>query len=421
MEIMLNEKYKVTVFSQENEGLGVSKIDNMVVFIENGLPGDSGDVLITEIKKNFARGKMVSFENKANGRQEAPCPYYGKCGGCDLQHQAYAHQLVFKEHKVKTALERIGGLKDLSINSIVFDDEFNYRNKVTLKIKGNKLGFYHHNTNEIIDIDNCLISHRQINEAIRVMRSFINEYKDNTFNALMIRYSKDGLMIKIDGEDDALENELVTFVTANLSNIKSLTLNNHLIYGSDFIMEYIGEYQFKLSPLSFYQVNNVIMNKLYGKVSEYVSQKENNIVLDLYCGIGTMTSILSKYSKKVIGIEVVSDAVKNALENIEINHITNVTFIEGKVENKIGDLLEENIDTIVMDPPRNGVDKKALEAVLQIEPQQIIYVSCNPVTLARDLKILSEKYNLMEVTPYDMFPQTSHVECVKLLTLKKSQ
>lgn len=416
MYIRVNDKYKVDIFSQENEGLGVSKIEDVVAFIENGLPGDSGEVLIAEVKKNFVRGKMISFTKKAYSRQVAPCPYYDHCGGCNLQHQQYSAQLKFKENKVKVALERIGGLKDIQVNDIVYSDNFNYRNKVTLKIKGTKLGFYHHNTNDIIDIDNCLISDGEINKAIECMRAFVAEYKNNSFSSLVIRSSDDGVMISLESESNELENELVTFLTNKIVKIKSLILNNKVIYGDDYLIKKIGSYKFKLSALSFYQVNNNVMAKLYNQVERYVAGIKNDTILDLYCGIGTMTMILSGHGRKVIGIEIVSDAIENAIENAKMNDIKNVTFIEGKVEDKISRLLDQRVDTVVMDPPRSGVDKKALDAILQINPQQIIYVSCNPVTLARDLRLLSEKYSVKEVTPFDMFPQTAHVECVvKLL------
>jgi 23S rRNA (uracil1939-C5)-methyltransferase len=416
MNLKKDEKYKVNIFDQENEGLGVLKINDMIVFVENGLPGDSGEILITDVKNSFARGKMISFDKISSGRQEAPCPYYDECGGCDLQHQTYQQQLAFKCHKVKNALERIGGFKNISINNIIYNDDFYYRNKVTLKINGNKLGFYKRNTNDIIDIDNCIISNKKINEAIRVLQSFVSKYSDNNFTSIVIRYS-DHIMISIISKDNNLANELVAFLSSKLDNLKSLSLNNNVIFGDHYIEEKIDDLTFKLSPMSFYQINNKIMKKLYNKVLEYVSNIENETILDLYCGIGTITLFLSKQVKRVIGIEISEDAIKDARENVKINNSNNIIFIQGKVEEKINSLMDEKIDTIVMDPPRNGIDKQTLNAVMKINPKQIVYVSCNPVTLARDLKILcNEKYNLIEITPFDMFPQTNHVEAVVLMS-----
>lgn len=419
MEIKLNNKYKATVFGQENEGLGVSKIEDLIVFVKNGLPGDEGDVLITELKKNFARGKMMSFDKKSEERQAAPCPYYDECGGCDLQHQTYTNQLAFKTQKIKTALERIGGFKDMKINNIIFGEEFNYRNKVTLKVQGDKLGFYKHRSNDIIDIKNCMISDKKINDAIEVMQSFIKQYKKNGFEAVMIRYSTNGLMIRIDGKNSDLSEELVSFLSSKLDCLKSLTLNGKTIYGDDYVEEKIDHLTFKLSPTSFYQVNSKMMAKLYSKALEYVSQTENETILDLYCGIGTITSLLAGVAKRVIGIEVDASAIANATENLAINGINNVIFMQGKVEEALTQLLDEKVDTVVMDPPRDGVERSVLESILVINPKQIVYVSCNPVTLARDMKILcSEKYDLVELSPFDMFPQTNHVECVAKLVRK---
>jgi 23S rRNA (uracil1939-C5)-methyltransferase len=410
--------YKANIYDQENAGLGVSKINDIITFVENGLPGETGEVLISEVKRNFARGKMVSIDTKSNERCEAPCPYYDECGGCDLQHQAYKYQLTFKEHKVKNALSRIGGFKDIKINNIIFDESFNYRNKVTLKVFKDKIGFYKRNTNEIIDIDYCMISNDELNKSINVLQSFVKDYKNNTFKSIMIR-SGNGLMIDIESDDNSLLNELKSILPSKIDNLKSLILNNEVLYGKNYIEKQIDNYTFKLSSKSFYQVNDKVMKKLYDKVIEHVTDDYSQVILDLYCGIGTITSLLSKYAKRVIGIEVVSDAVENAKENATVNKINNVIFKEGKVEDLIETLTEEEIDTIVMDPPRSGVESRALDTIIKINPKQIIYVSCDPVTLARDLKILcNNNYEIKDITPFDMFPQTSHVECVAQIKKK---
>jgi 23S rRNA (uracil1939-C5)-methyltransferase len=412
----INKKYKIKITGQENGGQGVTKIDDIVVFVENGLPGDEGEVLITELKKNYARGKMVSFDQKSSSRQEALCPFYNECGGCDLQHQRYADQLAFKENKVKTALEKIGGFNNILINNIVFDEQFYYRNKVTLKVDGDNLGFYKHNTNDIINIDNCIISNKKINETIKILRAFVKHYNKNNFKSIMIRYS-DALMISVDSKNDKLASELVSFLINKIDNIKSISLNDKIIFGENYIEEKVDNLTFKLSSSSFYQVNTNIMKMLYSKTVEYVTKIENKTILDLYCGIGTITMLLASYAKRVVGIEMVKSAIDNAIDNLAINGLNNVMFMHGKVENVINSLEEEMIDTVVMDPPRNGVDKKALDTIIKINPRQIVYVSCNPATLARDLKILNEhEYEIVEVTPFDMFPQTNHVETVALMS-----
>jgi 23S rRNA (uracil1939-C5)-methyltransferase len=277
--------YKANIYDQENAGLGVSKINDIITFVENGLPGETGEVLISEVKRNFARGKMVSIDTKSNERCEAPCPYYDECGGCDLQHQAYKYQLTFKEHKVKNALSRIGGFKDIKINNIIFDESFNYRNKVTLKVFKDKIGFYKRNTNEIIDIDYCMISNDELNKSINVLQSFVKDYKNNTFKSIMIR-SGNGLMIDIESDDNSLLNELKSILPSKIDNLKSLILNNEVLYGKNYIEKQIDNYTFKLSSKSFYQVNDKVMKKLYDKVIEHVTDDYSQVILDLYCGIG---------------------------------------------------------------------------------------------------------------------------------------
>jgi 23S rRNA (uracil1939-C5)-methyltransferase len=418
MEIEFGKKYNVSIADQENEGSGVTKIENIVTFVENGLPGDVGTAEITEVKKNFARGKMTSFETYSEQRQQAPCPYYDKCGGCDLQHQNYNYQLLFKEHKVKTAMERIGGFKDIKINKIISDEQFNYRNKISLKVKGSIVGLYEHDTNNIVDIDNCMICNKNINDALKAVREFVNQYPDNVFEGITIRYA-DGIMIRVHSKDNNLSAELVLNLTQGIPNLKSLYLNGKVIYGVSYIEERIGDLRFNLSATSFYQVNNNVMIKLYDKVLEETSKINNETILDLYCGIGTITSLLAKQANKVIGIEFSEVAVEDAIENLNLNNINNVTIKLGKVEDTIKSLEKETIDTIVMDPPRTGIEKEVIDTLIKLNPKQIIYVSCNPVTLARDTKILcSFNYEIVDITPFDMFPQTNHVECVAKLVRK---
>ena len=233
----------------------------------------------------------------------------------------------------------------------------------------------------------------------------------------MIRSNDEDIMISIESSNDLLSDDLVAYLVPKLDDLKSLILNSKTIYGKAHITFKIDDLKFNLSYKSFYQINNNVMMKLYEKVNEYASNIKNDTILDLYCGIGTITSLLSKHAKKVIGVEVVEEAVLNAEENAKLNSINNIEFKRGKVENVINLLKDENINTIVMDPPRSGVDRKVIDAIIKIEPKQIIYVSCDPATLARDLNILSEhNYEIDEITPFDMFPLTKHVESIILMT-----
>ena len=419
IDMEIKGKYKVKIINQNSDGLGVSRIDNKVIFVQNALPLEEGTIEIMKVKKKYALAKMISFDKISNSRQKAPCPYYEECGGCDLQHQAYDYQLKFKENKVVEALQHIGGFNDIAINRIIYDEPFNYRNKVTLKVAGTKIGFYEKSTNNIVDIDNCLISNDKINDAIKVIRTFLKKYSNNNFKSIMIRSNDEDLMIFIESNNNSLGDNLVAYLEPRLDNLKSLILNNKCIYGKSHITFKIDDLKFNLSYKSFYQVNLDVMIKLYKKVTSYASNIKNDTILDLYCGIGTITSLLSKQAKKVIGIEVVEEAVLNAEENAKLNSINNIEFKRGKVENVINLLKDENINTIVMDPPRSGVDRKVIDAIIKIEPKQIIYVSCDPATLARDLNILSEhNYEIDEIIPFDMFPQTKHVETVTRLVIR---
>jgi 23S rRNA (uracil1939-C5)-methyltransferase len=287
MNLKVNDKYKVTITSQENKGMGVCKINDFVVFVENGLPEEIGEVLITDVKKNFGYGKMLAFDKISDQRCVTPCPYYDECGGCDIQHQLYLYQLKFKEYKVKNSLEHIGGFKDIKINDIIYDKEFNYRNKVTLKVSKDTLGFYKKNTNDIIDIKYCMISNDNINNAIKVLQSFIKEHKDNTFKTIMIR-SGNGLMIDIESDGYYLKDELKLTLSSHLDNLVSLILNDKVLYGKYHIEKQIDNFTFKLSSISFYQVNDIVMMKLYNKVIEHVSSIDNDVILDLYCGISLL-------------------------------------------------------------------------------------------------------------------------------------
>jgi 23S rRNA (uracil1939-C5)-methyltransferase len=232
----------------------------------------------------------------------------------------------------------------------------------------------------------------------------------------MIR-NGNGIMISINSSDDYLKNIIKAYLIENINDLKSIIFNEKVIYGENYIEKKIDDYTFKLSAESFFQVNDNMTNKLYDKVIEHIKDDNVKTILDLYCGVGTITSKLSKYAEKVIGIESSKEAVANAIENAKLNNINNINFIEGKVENELDKLLDENIDIIVVDPPRTGLDKNALNSIIKINSKKMIYVSCDPVTLARDLKLLSDNYDIEDITPFDMFPNTSHVETVVLMSI----
>ncbi|MDD3048559.1 MAG: 23S rRNA (uracil(1939)-C(5))-methyltransferase RlmD [Bacilli bacterium] len=422
MNLTINQIYKGEIFDQENSGLGVAKIHGFIVFVKDGLKGDIGDILITEIKKGYARGTLIKLDKLSTERINPTCSYYKDCGGCQLQHQSYKDQLIFKQNKIIKALEHIGKIKDVKIEQIIPTNEYNYRNKVVLKVKDNNIGFYSHNTNNIVDIKECKISKPIINEVITLLRAFIYN-KEHNIDSVVIRTStySNEVMINIISNSFKLEQALIKHMTSNIKNI-SIFLNNNLIYGNEYITEELNELLFKISPLSFFQINKDQSLNLYNKVVEYADLSKDDNALDLYCGTGTITSFLAKECNKVIGIEIESSSIEDAKNNLLINKINNVKFIQGKVESCLTELLNNKIDVIVIDPPRKGSDELTLSTMVKINPTKIIYVSCNPVTLARDLKyLLSNNYIIESISPFDMFPQTEHVECVVKLCLKNTE
>lgn len=416
MNLEIDNEFEVIITSQNNDGLGVCKVNDVVVFVDNAITGDEGLIKITALKKNYALAKWISIKKQSPDRLVPPCPYFYKCGGCDLQHQTYDSQLTYKEHKVLSALERIGGFKHVEIDNIIADEAFNYRNKITLRVKEGNVGLYKRHTNDIVDIDKCIICNSKINDAIKVIKAFIKLYPSHTFEDIMIRTS-DYLMININSKDNLLNDKIVSYLTLNLHDLRSIIINNKVLYGNDFIETNIDNFKFKLSTSSFFQINEVIMEKLYAKIIDCLRDTDNDTIIDLYCGIGTITLLLSKIAKRVIGIEVVPEAIANMKENMTLNNVFNVIPILGKVEQELSKFEGEEKDTIVLDPPRSGVEPIVLDSILNINPRNIIYISCNPSTLARDLKVLcTSDYKIKTVTPFDMFPQTNHVETLVVMS-----
>ena len=403
----IDDTYDVKIIRLNNEGLGVALVNKFVVFVTNSLPNELVKIKITEVNENYAKGIVTSYVETSNDRVIPECPYYEKCGGCNLMHMNYESQINFKKDKVKSIFKKISNI-DIDIKDIIYDKEYNYRNKVVLKVKGNKIGLYREKTNDIISVDRCLIIDNKINDELIKLELFVNKYINNNISELMIRTINNKIMFSL----DTINKEVRDSFLDNFSHIDSIYINNKLVYGEEFLKEKIDNLEFNISPKSFFQVNKNIMTKMYEKAISYI---DGGITLDLYSGTGTISMLASKTSKEVIGIEALQDAVKDANNNLELNNIKNVSFICDKVENKINELKDKNIDNIILDPPRSGSDKKSLNSILEIEPKQIIYISCNPVTLARDYNTLKEKYNIKEITLFDMFPNTYHVESLMVL------
>jgi 23S rRNA (uracil1939-C5)-methyltransferase len=406
----IDDIYEVKIIRLNNEGLGVALVNKFVVFVKNALVDELVKIKITEVNDNYAKADVINYIETSSDRVIPSCPFYEKCGGCNLMHMNYESQINFKKDKVKSIFKKISNI-DIDLKDIIYDKEYNYRNKVTLKVKNDKIGLYREKTNDIIGVDKCLLLDNKINDELIKLELFIHRHKNNNINELMIRVINDKVMLSL----DTINKEVRDSFLDNFSHVESIYINNKLVYGNEFLKETINDLEFYISPKSFFQVNKNIMTKMYEKAISYIN---GGTTLDLYSGTGTLSMLASISSKEVIGIEALQDAVKDANNNIELNNIKNVSFICDKVENKIDELKDKKIDNIIMDPPRSGSDKKSLASILEIEPKQIIYISCNPVTLARDYNTLKEKYNIKEITLFDMFPNTYHIESLMVLEKK---
>ena len=389
-------------------GRGISRSSGKVYFIENALKDEDVSITLLKEKKKYCEAKSKSISNISKDRTEAKCKYYNVCGGCQIMHIKEEKQEEFKKEKVEEILKKF--LKyNKDVNDIVFSKNFNYRNKVVLHIKDNKLGFYKNKTNELIEIDKCLLLNPVINDLISYLKNYI-ELKDIEKITIKVGNKTNEVMLIIDGSIAKYQ---------KLSEIVDvLIINEKVMTTKDYITSYIGNKKYIIKRNSFFQVNYNISTRMYDKVKDVIAKEKSKNVLDLYCGTGTIGIYISDVVSKITGIEVISDAIESANINKKINNVENIEFILGKVEDKLDFISNNNIDTVIVDPPRSGLHKKVIPILERISPKTIIYVSCDPITMARDINLLSNNYELVEVTPYDMFPNTYHVECVCGLNLK---
>ncbi|MGE5328249.1 MAG: 23S rRNA (uracil(1939)-C(5))-methyltransferase RlmD [Deltaproteobacteria bacterium] len=444
-----NKDYIMDITDQGHEGQGVGRIEGFAVFVEGAVDGETVEVKIVKVEKNFAYGKLLKIIKEADSRINPVCPVFKRCGGCQIQHIDYEKQLSFKTKLVSETIHRIGGLENVKVyDAIGMKEPWNYRNKAQYPV-GNidgkmGFGFYASRTHEIIQGQDCIIQDKKSYEIAKHAVEFFGEQKilayDEKTGKGLIRHIvvrtgfKTGeimLVVVANGDSLPKSKEFVDYMKAKNPEITSIVLNinkkntnvilgytNKILDGKEYILDKLGEYTFKISPLSFFQVNPVQTEVLYSKAVEYAALTGKETVFDLYSGIGTISLFLSGKAKKVYGIEVVEPAVDNAKENARINGIDNVEFLCGDVE-KVVPGLGVKPDVVVLDPPRKGCEKMLIETIAEMGPKRIVYVSCNPSTLARDLKAFAEKgYEAKEVQPVDMFPQTYHVECVVLIERK---
>lgn len=444
---------ELEIIDLTSEGLGVGKINGFAIFVEGGLPGDRGVVELRKIKKSYAIGKMVDIKEISPNRIESKCKYFKECGGCQLHELDYKTQLDIKTEQVKNTLNKIGKIEKSKVNPIIgMESPYRYRNKGQFKVGSNKeeisIGYFKRKSHEIVNVDKCIIQNEISDKIMKVIKTYMEKFKVPPYNKrnkkgiirdIVIRTTKDNLAMVIivtKGNDLPYKKELIKMLKENVEEVVSIyqNINNRntpvvlgnkeiKLYGEDKIVDYIGDYKFLISPKSFLQVNSVQTEILYKKALEYLDLEGNETIFDLYCGIGTISLFISKKAKKVYGIEVVKDAVEDAKENAKLNNVNNVEFIKGKTEEIVPILLNKRIiaDKVVVDPPRKGCDEEVLETIVKMKPETIVYVSCNPATLARDLRYLEDKgYKVEEVQPVDMFAHTMHVETCVLLSHKNA-
>lgn len=404
--------YQVEIFKLDHQGRGIGKINNKIIFVFNALPNEVIETKITLEKKNYYEGKINKILMPSKDRVEPICPCFNECGGCQFLNVSYEKSLEFKQNKVIDILNKYLDF-DIKINPIIKSDEnLYYRNKVTFQVS-NDIGFYKNKTNELISVDCCYIADKNINKIYKVIRENINLINVKQVIIKSTKYTNESMIIF--KTNDLVDQDNIVKTLKDL--VTSIYVNDNLIYGENNIVENLLDFSFYISPTSFFQVNTKQAEKLYSKALEYANITNNNLVLDLYCGTGTIGLLASKKANKVIGIELNKEAIQDANKNKKLNNVTNIQFYSGDV-GKI--LLKNNYnpDVVIVDPPRAGLDNIAINQIIKIKPKRLVYVSCDLMTLARDLKILSKDYEIIELTPVDMFPMTSHVESVILLQRK---
>ncbi|MGE5455864.1 MAG: 23S rRNA (uracil(1939)-C(5))-methyltransferase RlmD [Ignavibacteriales bacterium] len=399
---------KVTINNLDHQGRGIGKIDNKIIFIPNTLVDEVVDVDILKQKSKFLEGKVIDYIKQSEHRINPICPYFNNCGGCDLLHLKYEKQCEFKEDKVKNIINKYTRLDNVVRTIIPSENIYYYRNKVTFQVY-KKVGFYKEKSYVVVPIEKCYITNEKINNII----PYLNKLDLSKVDKIVVRCSNK-IMVVFYCED--IDREDVLYRLSDY--VDTIIINDEVIYGDGYITEKLGNLTFKISANSFFQVNTKQTINLYQKVLRYCDLSGNEKVLDLYCGTGTIGLYISDYCKEVLGIDNVSEAIDDANENKKLNNKNNIKFLLGDSKDKISDIYFKP-DIVIVDPPRVGLNKSVIESIIELKPSKVIYVSCDPMTLARDLNIFKENYNIVDITPVDMFPQTYHVESVTLLTLNK--
>ncbi|MBR5479396.1 MAG: 23S rRNA (uracil(1939)-C(5))-methyltransferase RlmD [Clostridia bacterium] len=441
MQPVKNQEYDVEISGYNSDGAGVARINGQVVFVPGVIRGEICKIKILKVNKNIAYGKLVSVEKASPFRIESACEVFPKCGGCDFWHMAYEEELRFKEEQVQNVITRIGGL-DLKVETVVgAKNTFHYRNKAQFpvgKSGGCVCGFYRTHSHDIVPCDDCKIQSHFANAVAQTVLSWMSDYgiepyEEKTGKGVVRHiYVRNTMLCLIVTKKPAMCDELIARVKEKHPETSGILLNYNkentnvilgktleTLYGETDVIDTLCGNVFAIAPHAFYQVNHDQAETLYGIAIEKAKLTGDETVLDLYCGAGTITLALARHAKKVIGVEIIPQAVENARENAKLNGIENAEFICGDATKAAETLKERNVraDVVVVDPPRKGLTPDLIKTIGEIAPKRVVYVSCDPATLARDLKLFEEiGYETKTVTPVDMFPRTRHCECVALLS-----
>lgn len=455
MDWKKNDVFQVRIEDMSDTGEGIGKTDGFIWFVKDAVIGDVVEAKVMKTKKSYGFARLIQVLEPSACRVTPRCPSARQCGGCQLQAMSYEEQLRFKENKVRNNLSRIGGLTEIPMEPIIgMDEPWRYRNKAQFPFGKDKdgriiTGFYAGRTHAIIEQEDCLLGVEENQPILDCIRGFMEEYHIAPYEEelhkglvrhVLIRkgFATEELMVclVLNGDvkklkaPEVLAERLVKLFPSHMASI-SCSINREKtnvimgkeivnLYGPGYITDYIGNVCYRISPLSFYQVNPVQTQKLYGTALEYAGLTGEETVWDLYCGIGTISLFLAQKAKKVYGVEIIPQAIDDARANAKLNHFENVEFFVGKAEEVLPEQYEKNqvyADTIVVDPPRKGCDSVCLDTIVKMAPEKVVYVSCDSATLARDVKYLGERgYEVKRVKTVDMFPWSGHVETVVLLS-----
>ncbi len=451
LPVQKNDYIEVIFEDLTHDGAGVAKVDGYPLFVPNALPGEKAKIKVIKVNKGYGFGRLVEIYEESPYRVKPSCSIFKECGGCQLQHLSYEGQLKAKEKQVRDVLERIGKLDKVKVHPVLgMENPWRYRNKAQVPVgeqEGGLIGgFYQQRSHQIINMKECIIQQEKNDEVVQAVIDICSRYGIRAYDEgrhkgdlrhIMARYglvTGEVMVVLITRTNDLPhKNKIIEEIISRIPGVKSIVQNvnsnktnvifgdkTNVLWGEEVIYDYIGDIKFAISARSFYQVNPEQTKVLYEKALEYANLSGTENVVDAYCGIGTISLFLAQKAKKVFGVEIVPEAIEDAKRNAQLNGISNAEFAVGEAEVVIPKWYEEgNIaDVLVVDPPRKGCDEALLQTIIAMKPKKVVYVSCNPGTLARDLRILEDGgYKTVEVQPVDMFPQTMHCEAVAWLEL----